>query len=121
MMRDAIVARDLTCHYGDLTAVDALSFRVAEVDGRGFLGPNGAGKTTTIRMLTGQRRPKGGHATLLGLVVVRHPKQVQAQIGVCFECTNLYEQMTVLQNLTLFAQLFGVLGFDARALPQREA
>jgi ABC-2 type transport system ATP-binding protein len=119
MNRDAIVAEELTYHYGELTAVDQISFRVAEGEILGFLGPNGAGKTTTIKMLTGQLRPKGGRATLLGLDVAKQPKQVQAQIGVCFERTNLYEQMTALENLKLFAHLFDVQDLDAGVLLER--
>ncbi|NPV08342.1 MAG: ABC transporter ATP-binding protein [Anaerolineae bacterium] len=115
----AIVAEDLTYRYGDLTAVDHISFSVAEGEIFGFLGPNGAGKSTTVKMLTGQLRPKEGRATVLGLDVARRPKEVQAQIGVCFEVTNLYEQMSGIANLTLFAKLFGVKDFDAGALLRR--
>ena len=115
----AITAEHLTYRYGDLTAVDDISFTVAEGEILGFLGPNGAGKTTTVRMLTGQAHPHGGKAMLLGVDVARAPEAVQAQIGVCFETTNLYEQMSALENLKLFARLFGVRGFDADALLKR--
>jgi len=119
MTTPAIIAENLTYRYGQLTAVDHISFTVAEGEILGFLGPNGAGKSTTVKMLTGQLRPKEGRATVLGLDVARYPKQVQAQIGVCFEFTNLYEQMTGADNLTLFARLFGVKDFDADALLRR--
>lgn len=119
MTQPAIIAEELVYRYGQLTAVDHISFTVAEGEILGFLGPNGAGKSTTVKMLSGQLRPKEGRATLLGLDVARHPKQVQAQIGVCFEITNLYEQMTGLENLSLFARLFGVKDFDAGALLAR--
>lgn len=119
MSEYAIVAEDLTYHYGELTAVDHISFRVKEGEILGFLGPNGAGKTTTVRMLTGQRRPHAGRATLLDRDVARHPKEIQAQIGVSFEITNLYEQMSAVENLELFARLFGVDGFSAEALLRR--
>lgn len=119
MAEPAIVAENLTYRYGDLTAVDHISFQVDEGEILGFLGPNGAGKSTTIRMLTGQMRPKEGKATLLGLDVSKQPKQVQAQIGVSFENTNLYEQMTAVENLTLFARLFDVKNFNAQALINR--
>ena len=119
MSTPAIVAQDLTYRYGQLTAVDHIGFTVAEGEILGFLGPNGAGKSTTVKMLTGQLRPKEGRATVLGLDVARHPKQVQAQIGVCFEVTNLYEQMSGIANLTLFARLFGVKDFDPAALLRR--
>lgn len=116
---DAIVAHDLTYHYGDLTAVDHISFSVGAGEVLGFLGPNGAGKSTTVKMLTGQLRPKAGSATLLGMDIARQPNQVQAQIGVAFEMANLYEQMTAEENLNLFGRLFGVERFDAMALLER--
>ena len=107
MTEDAIIAEELTYRYEDLTAVDHISFRVAQGEILGFLGPNGAGKTTAVKMLTGQLRPKSGRATLLGLDVTTDTQKVQAQIGVCFEQTNLYEQMSAEENLKLFARLFG--------------
>jgi ABC-type multidrug transport system ATPase subunit len=119
MTRPAISAENLTYAYGHLLAVDNISFDVAEGEILGFLGPNGAGKSTTVKMLTGQLLPQSGHATLLGLDVARYPKQVQTQIGVCFEITNLYETMSGIANLNLFASLFGVKDFDARALLKR--
>jgi len=119
MDTNAINAEELTYRYGDLTAVDHISFHVAQGEILGFLGPNGAGKTTTVMMLTGQLRPKEGRATLLGLDVARQSKKIQAQIGICFERTNLYEQMNAKENLELFAQLFGVRSFDASALLAR--
>jgi ABC-2 type transport system ATP-binding protein len=119
MAEHAIVADSLTYRYGDLTAVDHISFEVNAGEILGFLGPNGAGKSTTVKMLTGQLRPKEGRATLLDLDVARHSKEIQAQIGVCFETTNLYEQMSGVDNLNLFARLFGVDRFDAEALLKR--
>jgi len=119
MAGDAIVAEELVYSYGDLLAVDGVSFRVAEGEILGFLGPNGAGKSTTVKMLTGQIRPKGGRATLLGIDVARDPEKVQGQLGVCFELPNLYEQMSAAENLKLFARLFGVRSFDADALLKR--
>ncbi len=118
-MTEAIFAAGLTYSYGQLLAVDHISFEVAEGEILGFLGPNGAGKSTTVNMLTGQLQPKEGQATLLGLDVAKKPKKVQAQIGVCFELTNLYEQMSGAENLKLFANLFGVKNFDADALLKR--
>ena len=115
----AISAKELTYRYGELTAVDEISFDVSSGEIMGFLGPNGAGKTTTVKMLTGQSRPMSGSVTLLGVDVAKHPKKVQQNIGVCFEHTNLYEQMSAIENLELFARLFGVNGFDPLALLAR--
>ena len=119
MARDAIVAEELTYWYGNLVAVDHISFSVAEGEILGFLGPNGAGKTTTIEMLTGLVKPKAGKATLLGMDIAKNVEKVQGEIGVCFEETNLYEQMSAVENLKLFARLFGIHSFDANALLRR--
>ena len=119
MANDAIVAEELAYWYGDMVAVDNISFNVAEGEILGFLGPNGAGKTTTVKMLTGQLKPRSGKAVLLGMDVARNVEKVQGDIGVCFEATNLYEQMSALENLKLFARLFGVRPFDGFALLER--
>jgi ABC-2 type transport system ATP-binding protein len=119
MTEKSIVVENLTYRYGDLLAVDHISFEVAAGEILGFLGPNGAGKTTTVKMLTGQLRPQEGRASLLGDDVVKETQKVQSRIGVCFEQTNLYEQMSAIDNLKLFAELFSVSNFDGYALLQR--
>jgi len=119
MAVDAISAEELTYRYGELVAVDHISFNVAEREILGFLGPNGAGKTTTFKMLTGQLKPAEGSARLLGMDIAKNVERVQGEIGVCFEMTNLYEQMTALENLNLFARLFGMKSFDGKALLKR--
>ncbi len=119
MTTNAIEVENLTYQYGELVAVDHISFEVREGEILGFLGPNGAGKSTTVKMLTGQLMPRSGKAFVLGTDVTRYPKQVQAQIGICFEITNLYEKMSAIENLKLFARLFGMQDFDAEALLQR--
>lgn len=119
MVQDAIVADNLTYRYGDLLAVDHINFSVAKGGILGFLGPNGAGKTTTVKILTGQLKPKEGKALLLGMDVAHNIEKAQAKIGVCFEETNLYQQMSALENLNLFAKLFGVKSFDGYALLKR--
>jgi ABC-2 type transport system ATP-binding protein len=119
MAGEAIMAEELTYTYGDLVAVDHLSFTVGEGEIVGFLGPNGAGKTTTVKMLTGQLKPKSGRALLLGMDVARDGGKVHREIGVCFETTNLYEQMNAEENLKLFARLFDMRQFDAPALLKR--
>jgi ABC-2 type transport system ATP-binding protein len=118
-MNKAIVAERLTYHYGTLTAVNQISFSVGEGEILGFLGPNGAGKSTTVKMLTGQLLPAAGRVEILGLDVTKQPKAIQAQIGICFENANLYEPLTAVSNLNLFAQLFGVKDFEAEALLER--
>ncbi|MFC2070512.1 ABC transporter ATP-binding protein [Chloroflexota bacterium] len=119
MAGDAIIVEELTYNYGELVAVDHIDFNVAEGEILGFLGPNGAGKTTTVKMLTGQLKPKSGKAILLGIDVASNVDKVQGDIGVCFETTNLYEQMSAIENLRLFARLFNVHPFDGDALLER--
>jgi ABC-2 type transport system ATP-binding protein len=115
----SIIVEDLAYRYGNLLAVDHINFDVDAGEILGFLGPNGAGKTTTVKMLTGQLHPYAGKATLLGIDVAKNADKVQSQIGVCFEQTNLYEQMSAIENLKLFAALFGVENFDGYALLKR--
>jgi ABC-2 type transport system ATP-binding protein len=119
MAEQVIVAEELTYRYGKLVAVDHISFNVAEGEIMGFLGPNGAGKSTTVKMLTGQLFPGEGKAMLFGQDITKNVEKVQAEIGVAFEVTNLYEAMSAEENLKLFARLFGVQSFDAAALLKR--
>jgi ABC-2 type transport system ATP-binding protein len=118
-MQKSIIVENLAYRYGSLLAVDHINFDVESGEILGLLGPNGAGKTTTVKMLTGQLRPYAGKAMLLGYDVIKNPDKVQSQIGVCFEQTNLYEQMSAIENLKLFAALFGVAKFDGYALLER--
>lgn len=119
MADPAIVVDDLSYRYGDLLAVDRVSFDVASGEVLGLLGPNGAGKSTLVKMLTGQLRPAEGRARLLGQDIGKHTNAVQAHIGVSFETTNLYEQMSAIENLNLFARLFGVRNFKAGPLLEK--
>lgn len=110
-MEKYIEAVNLVYHYGDILAVNDISFNVSRGEILGFLGPNGAGKSTTIQMLTGQITAKSGNARILGIDVRKFPKDVKRRIGVCFEQPNLYEQLTAKENLVFFAKLFRINGF----------
>jgi ABC-2 type transport system ATP-binding protein len=105
---NAIAVENLTRDYDGLRAVDRITFTVAEGEIFGFLGPNGAGKTTTIRMLTGQLRPTGGTAWVMGHDVVEERQRLKAGIGVVFEYQNLYERLSARDNLVFSARLYGV-------------
>lgn len=118
-MTQAILAEGLTYRYSDNLAVEHISFEVAPGEVIGFLGPNGAGKSTTVKLLTGQLTPAEGRAQLLGMDIVRERKAVQRRIGVAFENTNLYEQMNAVENLDLFARLYGVRDFNALELLEK--
>ncbi len=91
-----------------LRAVDGVDFTVHEGEVFGFLGPNGAGKTSTIRMLTGLSRPTAGRAHLLGLDLGRDLPQIKKRIGVVPEASNLYDELTAIDNLLFSMQLYGV-------------
>ena len=97
----------LSKHYGDVRAVDDVSFAVAEGEILGLLGHNGAGKTTTIRVLTGRARPTLGQARIAGYDVVRERERVKPLINLVFEEQNLYDRQTGRENLELFAKLYG--------------
>lgn len=118
-MEKTIVASNLTYRYGKLVAVDHINFDVNKGEIIGFLGPNGAGKSTTFKMLVGLLKPMEGTAIILGMDISKETKQIQQHIGVCFEYTNLYEDISAIGNLVLFADLFAVKEFDPYALLKR--
>ena len=107
-MGNAIDVNSLTRHYGELVAVDHISFIVERGEIFGFLGPNGAGKTTTVRMLTGYIPPTGGTALVDGHDIVTEPTRARQHIGVVPEEANVYVDLTVWQNMMLMAKLHGV-------------
>jgi ABC-2 type transport system ATP-binding protein len=107
-MDDIIRVNDLTKFYGKIVAVDHISFSVKEGEVFGFLGPNGAGKTTTIRMMVGLTQPSSGTALIDGYDVTRDAVEVKKTIGLVPETSNLYGELTALENLTYQAELYGV-------------
>ena len=107
-MEDAIAVKELTKRYGDVTAVDHISFEVKEGEIFGFLGPNGAGKTTTIRVLTGLIRPDGGEAFVAGYDVLKNPIEAKQRAGVVPEVSNAYVDLTAWENLALIGKLYGM-------------
>jgi ABC-type multidrug transport system ATPase subunit len=98
----------LTVRYGDFVAVDGLDLELRRGERFGLLGPNGAGKSTTLRVLTGQRRPSAGRATVAGLDVVRDWQAVKPLFGYVPDRDNHFEEFTGRRNLRLFAGLYGV-------------
>src|SRR5438270_13607853 len=103
-----IEAVDLTKRYGELEAVQSVSFSVEPGETFGFLGPNGAGKSTTISMLCTLVRPTGGRATVAGFDVVRERTEVRRQIGLVFQDTTLDDYLTAAENLRFHAELYRV-------------
>ena len=107
-MENAIEVTDLTKHYGNITAVDGVTFRVARGEFYGLLGPNGAGKTTTIRMLTGLTKPTSGTAKVAGKDCISETLAVKQRIGVVSEVSNMYNEMSAWNNLMFIGELYGV-------------
>jgi ABC-2 type transport system ATP-binding protein len=103
----AIEVAGLTRCFGDFVAVDDVSFTVQPAQVFGFLGPNGAGKTTTIRMLTGLLRPTSGSARVAGHDV-RDSRALRRNIGYMSQSFSLYGDLSVAENIELFAGLYGV-------------
>lgn len=97
------------------TAVDHLSFKVAEGTIYGLLGPNGAGKTTTLRMLSGLMAPTAGSAVLAGHDVAEDPAEVKRVLGFLTANTGLYQRLTAKEVLVYFAQLHGMEAAEAAA------
>jgi len=102
--------RALTRRFGDFTAVDAVSFEVHAGEIFGFLGPNGAGKTTTIKMLTGLLAPTGGEGWVAGYDIRNERAAIKRSIGYMSQKFSLYTDLTVAENIELFAGLYGVTG-----------
>lgn len=109
MSQQAIVkVQGLTKVFGQLKAVDGVSFEVEEGEIFGFLGPNGAGKTTTINILTTLLRASGGTATIDGLDIHKHPNEVRRTVGVVPQEYTADEDLTGIQNIILCADLYGL-------------
>jgi ABC-2 type transport system ATP-binding protein len=104
----AIKVQQLTKRFNGFTAVDALTFQVEEGEIFGLLGPNGAGKSTLIRMLTTLIPPTEGLALVNGFDVIRQPNEVRRCIGVIPQATTSDLDLTAIENLNIFAKLYGV-------------
>ena len=103
-----IEVQHITKHYGRVTAVDDVSFRVEKGEVLGFLGPNGAGKTTTMRILTGYMPPTDGKALVAGYDVIDQPLEAKRRTGYLPESPPLYPEMTVREYLTFVAKIKAV-------------
>src|SRR4051794_9187607 len=104
----AIDVRNIVKKFGDFTAVKGISFAVDEGEIFGLLGPNGAGKSTLIRMLTTLLPPSGGSALVNGFDVVKEADGVRHSIGVIPQALTSDLELSVEENLIIFAKLYGV-------------
>jgi drug efflux transport system ATP-binding protein len=116
MMGDAaMVSLDAVTHrYGDLAAVDALSFRVERGEMFGLIGPDGAGKTTTLRMVLGILPAHGGRMATCGLNPFRERRALSEKVGYLSQRFSLYGDLTVDENIAFFAAVHGVRGWKPR-------
>jgi ABC-2 type transport system ATP-binding protein len=115
---DAITATGLRKQFGARIAVDGVGMQVPRGQIYGLIGPDGAGKTTTIRMLCGVLELGGGSAAVAGFDVVREREAVKERIGYMSQRFSLYPDLTVIENLTFFADLFAVSRAErARTMP----
>jgi ABC-2 type transport system ATP-binding protein len=104
----AIVVADIRKSYGELAAVDGVSFTVSEGEFFGILGPNGAGKTTTLEIVEGLRQPDSGTVTLLGSSPWPRKLSLLPRIGVQLQASSFFEKLTAREQLETFASLYGV-------------
>jgi ABC-2 type transport system ATP-binding protein len=111
-MNQIIEVKDLTKRFGDLVAVDALSFAVERGEVFGLLGPNGAGKTTTLSMLSTILKITSGTAVVDGFDVAKQPSEVRRSIGIVFQEPSIDDRLTGRENLEMHANLYAVPGTE---------
>ncbi|WP_328652580.1 ABC transporter ATP-binding protein [Micromonospora sp. NBC_00330] len=116
--RPLIQARGLVKRFGDFTAVDGIDVEVHPGEAFGFLGPNGAGKSSTMRMVGCISPPSGGELRILDMDPVADGPAIRARLGVCPQLDNLDPELTVRENLTVYARYFGI---SRRAARERAA
>jgi ABC-type multidrug transport system ATPase subunit len=103
----AVTVEKLTKNYGDITAVNSVSFDVEQGELFGLIGPDGAGKTTLFRMLTTLLLPTSGAASVLGFDIVKDFQQIRNRVGYMPGKFSLYQDLTIKENLDFFATVFG--------------
>lgn len=108
-MNDPIISvKELCKTFGDFKAVDRITFDVERGEIFGFLGANGAGKTTAMRMLCGLSYPTSGSGTVAGFDVMRQGEEIKRHIGYMSQRFSLYDDLTVLENIRLYAGIYGL-------------
>ncbi len=107
-MENIITVKNLVKKFGSFTANDQLCFEVKRGEIFGFLGANGAGKTTAIRILCGLSSPTSGEVNVAGFDISKQPEKVKKNIGYMSQKFSLYEDLTVLENIKLFAGIYGI-------------
>jgi len=113
-MNDVIKIDNLKKSYGDIAAVNGVSYSVVRGEMFGLVGPDGAGKTTTIRMLIGLLKPDSGNAKILGYDLRTQKNKIKNEIGYLSQKFSLYGDLTIDENIEFFAEIHGVKDFEAR-------
>jgi ABC-2 type transport system ATP-binding protein len=109
-MSAVLEVKDLRKEFGDLTAVDGISFDIQEGEIFGFLGPNGAGKTTSISMICGLLTPTAGEIFVEGVSILKNPREVKKRLGVVPQEVAIYEELSAKENLSFWGGIFGMRG-----------
>lgn len=117
-METIIQVKNLSKSFGEIKAVDDLSFSVHAGQVYGFLGQNGAGKSTTIRMLLTLIKPSAGTIEIFGLDLQHHRKEILKQTGAIIERPDLYKYLTALENLRIFAAMSGIKVSEKKLMDQ---
>lgn len=103
---EVISVESLNKRFGDLVAVDDISFSVRRGEGFGILGPNGAGKTTTLECIEGLQEPSSGRISVLGTEIARDPNTVKERIGVQLQASAYFDYLTLTEILELFGRFY---------------
>ena len=111
MKENVISVHELTKCFGDFTAVNRITFDVRRGEIFGFLGANGAGKTTAMRMLCGLSFPTSGSGTVAGFDIMREGEKIKRRIGYMSQRFSLYDDLTVWENIRLFAGIYGLMPY----------
>lgn len=115
MYAPAVVVKGLVKHYGDVRAVDGISFTVGRGEVFSLLGPNGAGKTTTVEIIEGLRKADSGNVRVLGIDIRKRRREILKRIGVLPQDFSSFDNLTVIETVRYFQELFGG-GTDAKEL-----
>ncbi len=113
-MSAVLQVKDLRKEFGDLTAVDGISFEIQEGEIFGFLGPNGAGKTTSISMICGLLTPTAGEIFVGGNSILKSPREVKKLLGVVPQEVAIYEELSARENLSFWGGIYGMGGGELR-------
>ncbi|MEK6781037.1 MAG: ABC transporter ATP-binding protein [Bacteroidota bacterium] len=115
----AISVQNLTKRFGSFTAVDKITFDVAQGEIFGFLGANGAGKTTAMRMLCGLSMPTSGEATVAGFDLYKNAEKIKQSIGYMSQKFSLYEDLTIRENIRFYGGIYGLSNSEIKVKTER--